>query len=246
MPANAEEASTGNPLNVDQFIADFLSRFQSESEKVQLQQVQDLAGQGEVGQIGLMRLLQERRSRPPGILEGKIYQLLVAADTPKTREFLHTQFPQGLVELRSQRNIDYQPLQTLLAKQQYLEGDRVTMEKLCELAGQTAVQRRWLYFTEVEQFPVEDLQTLNTLWVVFSEGKFGFSVQRDLWLGTGKNWEKLWTLIGWKSGNTWTRYPNGFTWDLSAPRGHLPLNNQLRGVRVFASLLAHPAWTPGS
>ncbi|MEO8890989.1 MAG: GUN4 domain-containing protein, partial [Coleofasciculaceae cyanobacterium] len=33
-----------------------------------------------------------------------------------------------------------------------------------------------------------------------------------------------------------------FIWDLSAPRGHLPLSNQLRGVRPFAALMGHRAW----
>jgi hypothetical protein len=106
-----------------------------------------------------------------------------------------------------------------------------------------AVQRKWLYFSEVENFPIADLQTINTLWFIHSQGKFGFSVQRELWLSLSKNWEKLWPKIGWKTGNNWTRYPHEFTWDLSAPRGHLPLSNQLRGVRVIASLLSHPAWT---
>ena len=63
-----------------------------------------------------------------------------------------------------------------------------------------------------------------------------------IWLGLSKNWVNLWPKIDWKNGNNWTRYPNGFTWDLSAPRGHLPLSNQLRGVRVMSSLLCHPAW----
>jgi hypothetical protein len=81
------------------------------------------------------------------------------------------------------------------------------------------------------------------LWLLHSEGKFGFSVQREIWLTVGKNWEKLWSKIGWKNGNAWTRYPNEFTWNLTAPKGHLPLSNQLRGVRVISSLLSHPAWT---
>ncbi|MBV9387633.1 MAG: GUN4 domain-containing protein, partial [Chroococcidiopsidaceae cyanobacterium CP_BM_ER_R8_30] len=62
------------------------------------------------------------------------------------------------------------------------------------------------------------------------------------WLAS-KSWEKFWPKIGWKTGNNWTRYPDGFTWNLTAPRGHLPLSNQLRGVRVIASLLSHPAWS---
>ena len=76
----------------------------------------------------------------------------------------------------------------------------------------------------------------------FSEGKFGFSVQRDLWLSVGKNWEKLWIQIGWKEGNNWTRYPDQLPGNLTAPKGHLPLSNQLRGVRAISSLLSHLAW----
>lgn len=145
--------------------------------------------------------------------------------------------------LLSENDIDYSPLEQLLAQQDFQAADRMTLQKLCELAGPTAVQRKWLYFTEVENFPTTDLQTINTLWLLHSEGKFGFSMQREIWLGTGKNWEKFWLKIGWKTGNAWTRYPHEFTWDLSAPRGHLPLSNQLRGVRVIASLLNHPAWS---
>ena len=39
----------------------------------------------------------------------------------------------------------------------------------------------------------------------------------------------------------WTRYPGSFTWSLEAPEGHLPLVNQLRGVRLMDALLSHPA-----
>lgn len=237
-----DDSSTTSGSDIEQFMTDLLDRLRSESEKNQLQLVQELAGKGEAGFQVLMQILLERQGQPTGPLEGKVYQILVSADLPQVHDFLQAHFPDGLVTLRSQRSIDYSEVQTLLAKQDFFAADKLTLEKMCELAGEQALQRRWLYFTEVEQFPIEDLHTLDTLWRVYSEGKFGFSVQRELWLGTGKNWEKLWPLIGWKSGNAWPRYPGGFTWDLSAPRGHLPLNNQLRGVRAFASLLTHPAW----
>lgn len=149
--------------------------------------------------------------------------------------------------LLSDLELDYTPLEQLLAQQDFQAADKMTLQKMCELAGPEAVKRKWLYFTEVENFPIRDLQTINTLWLLHSEGKFGFSVQREIWLANGKNWDKFWGKIGWRTGNTWTRYPNEFTWNLSAPRGHLPLSNQLRGVRVISALLVHPAWysTPG-
>ncbi|PPS41443.1 GUN4 domain-containing protein [Chroococcidiopsis sp. TS-821] len=212
------------------------------SEKVQAQTIEKLAILGTAGEELLMKFLLQRQSHPPTWIDGKAYQVLYNAESPAAKEFLQTNFPTGIVQLNSEQGIDYTPLQKLLADQDFQAADRLTLQKLCELAGPAAIQRKWLYFTEVENFTNTDLQTINKLWLIHSEGKFGFSVQREIWLGVGKNWEKLWPKIGWKSGNNWTRYPNEFTWNLSAPRGHLPLSNQLRGVRVMASLLAHPAW----
>lgn len=138
--------------------------------------------------------------------------------------------------LDSERGIDYTPLQTLLAEERFRDADDLTRQLLCQLGSEDAAARSWLYFTEVDNIPATDLQTIDRLWVAYSNGKFGFSVQRKLWLGVSKNWDKLWPKLGWKTGNNWTRFPQEFTWDASAPKGHLPLSNQLRGVRVLAAL----------
>ena len=224
-------------------IAELKRQLQTSSEKKQLQLIPELASLGDAGKTALMEFLKEQQSTPANLVIGLAYQTLYNANTPNTKAFVETYFPTGIVPLRSEAGIDYLPLQQRLIEQDFLVADRLTLEKLCELAGSAAVERKWLYFSEVENFPITDLQTINNLWFIHSQGKFGFSVQRELWLSLGKNWEKLWPKIGWKTGNNWTRYPNEFTWDLTAPRGHLPLSNQLRGVRVFASLLSHPAWT---
>jgi hypothetical protein len=222
---------------------DLQLRFRSESEKNQLQLIPELLSAGDAGLEVLMEFLQAHQSTPPTVVVGSAYQALYNANSSTATEFLQTQFPTGVVPLNSERGLDYRPLQQLLAQQDFQESDRLTLQKLCELAGPEALQRKWLYFTEVESLPITDLRTLNNLWLVHSEGKFGFSIQQELWLSVGKNWEKLWSKIGWKQGNTWTRYPHEFIWNLTAPRGHLPLSNQLRGVRVISSLLAHPAWS---
>ncbi|HEY9622467.1 MAG TPA: GUN4 N-terminal ARM-like repeat domain-containing protein [Crinalium sp.] len=227
-------------------MTDLRSRLKLESGKNQLQLIQELASSGDDGLEAVMDFLLERKNGAVSPIEGKAYQVLRTAETSRTNDFLSTHFPQGIVPLRSERGIDYAPLQTLLGQQDFEVADRLTLEKMCQLAGETASKRKWIYFTEVENFPSTDLQTINTLWSVYSEGKFGFSVQREIWLSVGKNWDRLWDQIGWRTNNNWTRYPQGFTWDLTAPRGHLPLSNQLRGVRVIASLLTHPAWTTGA
>ncbi len=144
--------------------------------------------------------------------------------------------------LASERGADYAPLQLLLARQDFQAADQLTLQQMCEVAGPLSAKRGWLYFTDVEQFPATDLRTLNRLWLEATGGRFGFSVQREIWLSLGRDWERFWPQIGWKQGRQWTRYPQGFTWDLSAPKGHLPLSNQLRGSQVLASLLSHAAW----
>lgn len=211
-------------------------------EKSQLQLIPTLAEQGESGLSVLMEWLLAQKNSPVTLAAGKAYQSLYTATSPEVQTFLQTHFPHGLVSLKSERDIDYGMLQEHLAKQEFQAADKLTLDKLCELAGEIATQRGWLYFTEIDTFPVADLQTIDSLWSIYSEGKFGFSVQRSLWLSVGKSWDKLWSKIGWKTENNWTRYPDQFTWDLTAPRGHLPLSNQLRGVRVIAALLSHSAW----
>ncbi|MBD2294168.1 GUN4 domain-containing protein [Anabaena sphaerica FACHB-251] len=213
------------------------------SQKVQQQIIPQLADLGNEGLEVLQEFLLKRRDTPATWIDGKAYQVIYNSDAPTAKEFIENNFPEGIVPLKSDCGISYNSLQQLLTRQEFQAADLFTIQTMCEVAGPQAVQRKWLYFTEVENFPTQDLQTINHLWVVHSEGKFGFSVQREIWLSLGKNWESLWPKIGWKDGNKWTRYPNEFTWDLSAPRGHLPLSNQLRGVRVMSSLLSHPAWT---
>jgi hypothetical protein len=213
-----------------------------DSLKKQLSAVHELIASGDDGIRVLTDTLLKRQYVEPTALDGRIVQVLFATQRDDLRSFLNQYWPQGRLPMPSERSIDYAPLQESLVKQDFQEADRINMIKLCELAGEDAVRRKWLYFTEVEQFPSVDLQTIDLLWRSYSEGKFGFSIQRRIWLGLSQNWEKLWPRLGWKQDNIWTRYPGEFIWDLSAPDGHLPLSNQLRGVRVMASLLSHPAW----
>ncbi|WP_036484809.1 GUN4 domain-containing protein [Myxosarcina sp. GI1] len=222
------------------------TQLRSPSEKNQLQVIPKLVATGETGLEALMEWMDSRRDRQPNLALAKAYQALYRADTPKTREFLQTRFPDGIITPNSQRDVDYQSVQELLAKQDFKSADTLTRQKLCELAGTAAQQRGWLYFSEVDNFPASDLETINRLWLLYSEGKFGFSVQRKIWLSVGKDFDRLWQRIGWKTSGNWTRYPQEFTWDLSAPEGHLPLSNQLRGVRVIASIFSHPVWTQTS
>ena len=238
----SDQSSASVPETIDK-MSELRSQLESASEKKQLQLIPQLVRAGEPGLATLREFLQSCQSLPPNLAIGKAYQALYQANTPTTQAFLQTNFPDGVVPLNSERNLDYRPLQKLLAQQDFQGADSLTRQKLCELAGEAAIKRKWVYFTEVDQFPGTDLATIDRLWVIHSEGKFGFSVQRQIWLSLGQDFTKLWPKIGWRKDNTWTKYPNQFTWDLSAPKGHLPLSNQLRGVRVINSLFSHPVWS---
>ncbi len=87
----------------------------------------------------------------------------------------------------------------------------------------------------------KDLETIDRLWTIYSTGRFGFSIQAKILKSVGKKYELMWPKIGWKKEGLWTRYPGSFCWSLDAPDGHMPLINQLRGVRLMDSILRHPA-----
>ena len=224
-------------------ISRLATQFQSSSEKDRLKLIPKLIDTGDRGWEILMEFMKSCSLESPNPVKGKIYQELKRAKTAATEEFIEKYLKDGIMPLKSAASIDYQPLEKLLIEGDFQAADSMTREKLCELAGRDAIARKWLYFTEVEKFPATDLKTIDRLWWIYSEGKFGFSVQRKIWLGLSQDFPQLWQKIGWKKDNNWTRYPQEFTWNLSAPIGHLPLSNQLRGVRVITSLLSHPVWS---
>lgn len=89
-----------------------------------------------------------------------------------------------------------------------------------------------VYSSDLRNFPRTDLRTIDKLWLKYSDGKFGFSVQRDIWTSPqvgGKVGEsdldkycKLADIVGWCKGGNWLSYPSGFTFNTNALPGHLP------------------------
>ena len=171
---------------------------------------------------------------------GFLIQLLVSADPQRRDQFLE-RYPDGWLATTSARGIDYATLQRLLILQDYEQADRLTSEILRQLAGAAAVARGYVYYSEVPPMPPADLDSLDRLWVCFSRGRFGFSVQGRLLNSLAGRWDRLWPRLAWKDGGQWTRYPGSFQWSIDAPEGHMPLVNQLRGVRLMDALLQHPA-----
>ena len=156
-------------------------------------------------------------------------------------EFFHEGKYNNWFSTYSEKSIDYGELQLFLLEQKFESADRLTSSILRRLAGNLAEKRGYVFYSEVNNISGIDLQTIDRLWSIYSQGKFGFSKQAKILKTVGKRYDLLWPKIGWKNNGSWTRYPNSFLWSLEAPEGHMPLINQLRGVRLMDSILRHPA-----
>nr|YP_010471003.1 hypothetical protein N4M48_pgp189 [Synarthrophyton patena]UVF62832.1 hypothetical protein [Synarthrophyton patena] len=208
--------------------------------------VKKIIGYNPSGLIALLELLIERRINQEtklSYIDGTIFKYLHLSEVKIIKKQIDYYFKQGVVKLESSNNINYIELKESLITNNFKKANNLTQKYLRELAGlNNKNDRQWLYFTDILRIPAKDLQTIDTLWKIYSEGQFGFSIQRNIWLYNNQNWDKLWHRIGWKINNTTVRYPNEFVWDNTAPIGHLPLFNQLRGVQVLSALFDHPAW----
>jgi len=152
--------------------------------------------------------------------------------------------------LPSERGVDYIPLATLLATGDFKTADQFTRDNLIKIAGPGAVKRGFVYWTEVASLPEKDLCTMERLWLQYSDGNFGYSVQKRVWDVENANFDSFIRRIGW------TKVENGSERKLKwfgqseflytvegAPKGHLPLTSALRGTQLMKKLMDHPVWT---
>mmetsp|Transcript_88233 Transcript_88233/g.234291 ORF Transcript_88233/g.234291 Transcript_88233/m.234291 type:complete len:311 (-) Transcript_88233:292-1224(-) len=145
--------------------------------------------------------------------------------------------------LASSAGICYSALRGALASGDFKAADAETRRLLIEIAGEAARKRGWIYFSEVKGMPEQDMSTIEGLWQHYSQGKFGFVAQRKIWRQCRAEFAPFaeqvsWFTDKWKNRN----WPDEFIYDLSAPVGHLPLTNCIRGSQVLEELLDHPAF----
>jgi len=129
------------------------------------------------------------------------------------------------VQLNSARGVDYTRLRDLLAAGKWKEADKETLKVMLKATR----REKEYYFTResIDNFPCDDLRTIDQLWVEYSQGHFGFSVQKKIWLEVGgKDDKTIWKLgnyVGWRDErwHIWLRYED-LTFNMQAPSGHLP------------------------
>jgi hypothetical protein len=131
-------------------------------------------------------------------------------------------------DLNSDHNIDYTTLQLFLKAGDWQKADLETSEVMRQI---------WLAHNK-NGFSCTDLCTIDRLWVKYSSGRFGFSVQKRIWESVNRDYEKFGNRVGWKK-SWWNNIGEITDWwsnkgwitnndvilNTEAPAGHLPLGH---------------------
>ncbi|MEB3148148.1 MAG: GUN4 domain-containing protein, partial [Sphaerospermopsis sp.] len=122
----------------------------------------------------------------------------------------------------------FQKLEALLKAGKWKDADLETWNLMLKLTKRE--REGWLRIEDVKNFPRQELRKMDQLWVKYSNGKFGFSVQKQIWLELGgkldgkPDWEtftKLGDRVGWRKNGFWLSY-DSYTFSTNALHGHLP------------------------
>lgn len=118
---------------------------------------------------------------------------------------------------------DYIQLCDLLVAQKWKEADDETARVMLKIAGREA--EGWLDYEAIAQFSCDDLNTINQLWMQYSNGRFGFSIQKNIWLDCGRRIDyetelRMGERVGWYE-EGW-KFGDRLNFSLTAPVGHLP------------------------
>jgi hypothetical protein len=152
----------------------------------------------------------------------------------------------GLEFLEQKRQTSlFTQLETYLKNGQWREADEETMRLMLLIAKRE--DEGWLDEESAENFPCEELRTIDKLWVDNSGGKFGFSVQKKVWLDCGgvlgeydyDVYKKFADEVGWRGDGQWLIYDELTFLLEDSQHAHLPLKRDKDGfVRWYISFLA--------
>lgn len=140
----------------------------------------------------------------------------------------HERYPSetaGKVNL-SRVSKEMSTLRSLLLSTRWEKADQETLRIMLKVVGRE--KEGWLDVASIQTFPSEELRVIDQLWLQASNGRFGLSVQKQIWKSIGGNLnadDKIYQVfgdrVGWLLNQTWLQ-ANQLTFALSAPIGHLP------------------------
>lgn len=142
----------------------------------------------------------------------------------------------GIRLVRFQLPSLYSQLCYFLAAGKWREADEETSRVMLKVANRE--QQGYLDVDDIRNFPCRDLRIIDQLWVNYSNGRFGFSVQKRIWIEVGgkyfikyKDNNKIEILettylefsdrVGWRRDGSWLDYDQ-IAFTLDAPAGQFP------------------------
>ncbi|WP_013324701.1 GUN4 domain-containing protein [Gloeothece verrucosa] len=123
----------------------------------------------------------------------------------------------------------YEKLQKALLEGDWFEADLETIKIILDLTGK---DKDNLKPEDIQYFPVASLKVIDKLWLKYSQGKFGFTVQLKIYQQLGGNLdttiakdqkliEKWGEQLGWRDNHQW-RKCDELDYSFNAPTGCHP------------------------
>ncbi|MGB3405550.1 MAG: serine/threonine-protein kinase [Microcoleaceae cyanobacterium] len=149
-----------------------------------------------------------------------------ASSTPIFSQLLNQFFPRSRSSLNDQlnsaREVDYTKLQHLLASRRWKAADQETWVVLSQALG--LKNKKYLHYYHLQELPCKDLKTINQLWIKYSQNRFGFSIQSQIYQEVAEDYGQFCVRVGWLTYHT--QHPaKSLQYRLSAPVGHLPFRH---------------------
>jgi hypothetical protein len=158
------------------------------------------------GEAGLDLVIEVLRDDLQGLAE-EAYDVLRQRPEAKAKDAV------ARYDLRSECGMDYTRLRDLLKAGQWREADEETDEVMLRAVGRNPDDR--IRAGDYRTFPCTDLQTIDRLWVRYSQGQFGFNVQKRIYVETGNpldgefhrdTYHKFAERVGWRKDGKWVYY----------------------------------------
>ncbi len=140
-------------------------------------------------------------------------------NTVQKTPVLNNQNTSGQITLKTD-NYDYTKLEQFLVVKKWKEADEETANIMLKIMGRES--RGYLDSDDCQKFPSKELKIIDSLWVKYSNGHFGFSVQKDIWTSAkigaklGKldwdTWKKFAELVDWKEKGYYVKKEKGLIW----------------------------------
>jgi serine protease Do len=99
----------------------------------------------------------------------------------------------------------YAKLEILLKAQDFRAADLETDKVMLAVAKRE--NEGWLRIEDVKNFPCKELRSIDQLWLKYSRGKFGISVQQQIYQSLGgtkkfnyRIWKSMGDRVGWRQG----------------------------------------------